>query len=480
MHMKQKALVSFGGPFPYDKSFRGQSIVEGDLIKEATSRGMKSLIVSKYHVHKDPLHEKTEAMQRMIAEMAFSSDIRFRYKADFCDARNKCNMAIKSMKQDAFGHWANFYGLNDVKKLIEAYGKVYYFMHYYNSRFMEAEYFSKVVMHEKLCNAINAYYFIHVAPDQLVESEKNGGWRDEENTGGAVQSLVTAMESGCFKAFVAVSQAARDMWIELIKSFGYARETVDTAEKKMIAVPNGIDANLYGSSYIMPGSSVLAETRARLGFDPSVEKIVLVMTRPSISKGIDRINETLAAFNASSDPKLKRIGFLVTMPETEGTEPFLERIREMESLVSGNRLKVTIDVSKVVRSRPELECEFNGIQTMMPISYRNEKFYIEPIGYPLTCVSDVFLHLPYAEAFGLVVAESLMSGCAVITTDAGGIPEVTKNSKDAILFDHEKVVIRDVVDAIAASERPQSPNGAFVQQFSLKSQFDKIVGDGNE
>ncbi len=476
---KQKALVSFGGAFPYDKSFRGQSIVEGDLIKEAASRGIKSSVISKYHEHMDGIMEKSEPMQRKIAESAFSSELNFRYKNDFCDARNSYLMDMQRNKDSATVRWNRFFGVREVRNLAKQYGKVLYFMHYYNSIFMEAEFFSKVIRHEKLKEIMDAYYFIHVAPDQLVESE-NGKWRTKENTGGAVESLVNAVESGCFKRFIAVSQAARDMWIGLMKHFGYSRETVSVAEENIKAVPNGIDANIYGSSYVMPDSSALAEERARLGFNPSVSKIVLIMTRPSISKGIRRIEDVLQFFNDHDSSKMKNIGFLVTMPDTEGTKQFLEKARRMRNLVDGNRLKVTIDVSKIVRSRLELHEEMLGMLALKPMSYENEPFYVKPIGYPLTCVSDVFLHLPHAEAFGLVVAESLMSGCAVITTDAGGIPEVTKNSKDAIMFDHEKVVINDVVDAIAASERPHSPNGAFVQQFSLKRQFDKIVGDGND
>jgi glycosyltransferase involved in cell wall biosynthesis len=477
--MQSKALISFGGPFPYDRSFRGQGIVQGDLIKEAASRGMKSVVISKYHGHRDPLLERAESMQNVIAEKAFCSEMAFMYKSDFCDAKNRCKMGMQTGKPGAIGHWGRFYGINQVRRLAETYGQVYYFMHYYNSRFMDAEYFSRLVKHENLGSAIKAYYFIHVAPDQLVESERDGGWMLKQNTGGAVESLVKAIEEDCFKAFIAVSQAARDMWIELIKAFGYSHETVSAAEKRIRAVPNGIDANLYGSSSLLD-SSALEKERAKLGFDPSVRKIVLVMTRPSISKGIDRIEGILEEFNDSTEARLKKIGFLVTMPETEGTEQFLGKIRHMSNLVDGNRLKVTLDISKIVRNRPELHEELDNIQTLMPLSYQDDRFYIKPIGYPLTYVSDVFLHLPHAEAFGLVVAEALMSGCAVVTTDAGGIPEVTKNSENSVMFDHRRIDRGIVVEAVADIEKPAAPNGAFVEQFSLKRQFDKIVGDGNE
>ena len=477
--MQKKALVSFGGPFPYDRSFRGQGIVQGDLIKEATSRGMASVVISKYHGHRDPLLERAEPMQQAIAGNAFGSEMAFRYKSDFCDAKNRCKMGMNTGKTDAIGHWGRFYGMDQARKLLETHDEIYYFMHYYNSRFMDAEYFSRLVKHEGLGNAVKAYYFIHVAPDQLVESERGGGWMLRQNTGGAVESLVKAMEENCFKAFIAVSQAARDMWIELIKAFGYGHETVSVAEKRIRAVPNGIDANLYGSSYLS-NASALEEERAKLGFDPSVSKIVLVMTRPSISKGIDRIEGVLEEFNDSTEARLKKIGFLLTMPETEGTDRFVEKIRHMSNLVDGNRLKVTLDISKIVRNRPELHEEISNIQTLMPLSYQDDRFFIKPIGYPLTYVSDVFLHLPHAEAFGLVVAEALMSGCAVVTTDAGGIPEVAKNSKNSVMFDHRRIDRSMVVEAVADIEKLAAPNGAFVEQFSLKRQFDKIVGDGNE
>ncbi len=479
--MHKKALVSFGGPFPYDRSFRGQGIVQGDLIKEAVSRGMKSHVISKYHEHMDGILEKSEPMQKEIAERAFSSRLDFRYKSDFCNARNSYLMDMQKKKDSATGRWNQFYGVNEVRELAKQYEKVYYFMHYYNSRFMDAEFFSKVIRHEKLKEMMDTYYFIHVSPDQLVESEKGGGWKAKENTGGAVDSLVNAIRSGCFKRFIAVSSAARDMWLLLINEFGYSSETVIEAAKRIKAVPNGIDGNLYGAHYALSRSRELDEERAKLGFSPGVRKIVLVMTRPSISKGIDRIKDVLQIFNDSDDEKAKGIGFLVTMPETEGTGQFLENARKMRNLIDSNRLKLTIDISKVVRGRPELNEDMMAMHSLNPMSYKKERFYVKPIGYPLTYVSDVFLHLPYAEAFGLVVAEAMMSGCAVVTTDAGGIPEVTKNGKDStILLRHDKLDPKEAADAVMRLEKPSVVNPAYAEQFSLKRQFDKIVGDNDE
>jgi glycosyltransferase involved in cell wall biosynthesis len=480
--MKEKALVSFGGPFPYDRSFRGQGIVQGDLIKEAVSRGIKSTVLSKYHEHMDGLLEKSEPMQKQIAEKAFSSELIFRYKSDFCDAKNRYKMAIQRGKTDADAvpHWGRFYGIDEVRKLAETHGQVDYFMHYYNSRFMDAEYFSKVMEHAKLGNAINAYYFIHVSPDQLVESEKDGGWKLMQNTGGAVESLVRAIDSGCFKRIIAVSSAARDMWLALIDAFGYPSATVDKAAKTIKAVPNGIDGNIYGAHYALSKRKELDEERAKLGFSPEVKKVVLVMTRPSISKGIRRIEEVLQMFNDSEDARAKGIGFLVTMPEAEGTDRFLEKTRGMKNLVDADRLKLTIDISKIVRNRPELNQEMMAMHSLRPMSYENERFYVKPIGYPLTYVSDVFLHLPYAEAFGLVVAEAMMSGCAVVTTDAGGIPEVTRNGRDStILLKYDHMTAREAFDAVIELERPAAPNPALAEQFSLKRQFDNIVGDND-
>jgi glycosyltransferase involved in cell wall biosynthesis len=477
----QKALVTFGGPFPYDRSFRGQSIVQGDLIKEAVSRGIKSHVISKYHEHMDGILEKSEPMQKEIAERAFSSGLDFKYKDDFCNARNSYLMDMQKKKESATGRWNQFYGIDEVRELAAQYGKVHYFMHYYNSRFLDATFFSNVIKHENLKEIMDAYYFIHVAPDQLVENEKGGGWKSKANTGGAVDSLVKAMESGCFKRFIAVSSAARDMWIGLIDAFGYPTATVIDAEKMMKAVPNGIDSNLYGAHYSLSRASELDKERAKLGFSPEVKKIVLVMTRPSISKGMDRIEDVLQIFNDSDDERSKRLGFLVTMPETDGTEQFLEKARKMRRLVETDRLKLTIDISKIVRSRPELNQDMVAMHSLRPMSYENERFYVKPIGYPLPYVSDVFLHLPYAEAFGLVVAEAMMSGCAVVTTNAGGIPEVTKNGKDStVMLNHLSLDPKEAAEAVIRLEKPAVANPALAEQFSLKRQFDKIVDDNDE
>jgi glycosyltransferase involved in cell wall biosynthesis len=141
---------------------------------------------------------------------------------------------------------------------------------------------------------------------------------------------------------------------------------------------------------------------------------------------------------------------------------------------------VTIDISKLIRNRFELIDEFDKVYEMMPISYRNEPFYINPIKYPLTYVSDVLLHVPYAEAFGLILAEALLSGCAVVTTNAGGIREVVKHSQNAIVLDNYDMKISDAIQGLLKIEKPLVYNDNFARQFSLKNQFDNIIGDKDE
>lgn len=52
---------------------------------------------------------------------------------------------------------------------------------------------------------------------------------------------------------------------------------------------------------------------------------------------------------------------------------------------------------------------------------------------PLLRRASVFINMAEAEPFGLVVAEARAAGCAVIASDAGGMPEVVENGKAGIL-----------------------------------------------
>src|SRR5262249_47956025 len=157
-------------------------------------------------------------------------------------------------------------------------------------------------------------------------------------------------------------------------------------------VPNGVDTDLYSTVDKTSKSEAIAE----LGFSPSVDKVVLVMTRPSASKGADRVIETMKAFEAASGPDIDRVGFLVALPDSDGSTEFLAEMRSFEKLLIKDRLKITIDVSKIVRDRGDLIESMNKILTVYPPSACSAPGFVQPRAYPLTYASDVLLHLPRA------------------------------------------------------------------------------------
>ena len=474
--MTQKAIVSFGGPFPYDRSFRGQMFVMGDLIREAVSRKMTSTVITKCHERRSQILSCIEPQMASICRKAFSSELLFRYKEEFESARKEDKRRRKSC-QNPLEAWNQFYGIDIIRRLLEENKEVHYLMHYYNSRFQDADFFSETVKSAGLCRQIKGYYIIHICPDQLIDNNVNGKWVISEHTKGTVENLMKAIRNECFDKFIAVSEATKTMWLELIEKFKF---NVWDAYEKIKAVPNGIDTNLYHDVTLVENRKEIDAEREALGFGKNVRKIALVMTRPSISKGIDRIRDILRECNSSTDPSIKRIGFLVALPETEGTAEFVNFMREMDNLVKEKRIRATIDISKVLRGREDLITDFKSMQRFIPSSYENEGFYTPPIKYPLTYVSDVLLHVPHAEAFGLVLAEALLSGCSVITTNVGGIPEVIRNAPDrAIGLREDRFDIGEVLMYLQELGRHPASNERLVQQFSLKNQFDNIMGDGD-
>jgi glycosyltransferase involved in cell wall biosynthesis len=450
--MKQ-TIYSVGGPFPFDRSFRGQSVVEGDWINAAKKEGFSSKIFSIYHSKRSTLDEEIEPQQRKIAEMAFGSEFVPRYKSHFSKAvRGKA--------------WGEFFGLEDVEQSIAAGERVHYVMHYYNSRFQDGQGVAAAAGDRFNGQPFSGYYVLHVNPDQLYNRGDYNEWKTSEDARTTAGRLADIVSSAFFKRIIAVSESTKQMWTELLRDFRLF-EASDKAEEKIRVVPNGVDTDLYSTVDKTSKSEAIAE----LGFSPSVDKVVLVMTRPSASKGADRVIETMKAFEAASGPDIDRVGFLVALPDSDGSTEFLAEMRSFEKLLIKDRLKITIDVSKIVRDRGDLIESMNKILTVYPPSACSAPGFVQPRAYPLTYASDVLLHLPRAEAYGLVVAEALASDCAVVTTRVGGIPSVVANRPEQGLM----VSGDDPVETMKAILRAsKAPEGSVAASASL-SVFDRIL-----
>ncbi len=450
--MKQ-TLFSVGGPFPFDRSFRGQSVVEGDWINAAKNEGFGSKIFSIYHSKRATQDEALGPHQKKIAEVAFGSEFFPRYKREFRE----------SVRTHS---WGGFFGLDEVERSLSAGERVHYVMHYYNSRFQDGQGVSLAARDRFEGRPVSGYYVLHVNPDQLYNRGDYQEWKasdDARATGGRLADIVA---SPFFKRIIAVSQSTKEMWTDLLRSLRMF-DAAEAAERKIKVVPNGVDTDLYSTV----DRSFKSEAASELGFGPMVDKVVLVMTRPSVSKGIDRIVETMRAFERGSDPAMDKVGFLVALPDSEGSDEFIAEIRSFEKLLIQDRLKITIDVSKIVRDRGELIESMNRIFEIYPPAASSAPGFVQPRAYPLTYVSDVLLHLPRAEAYGLVVAEALASDCGVVTTKVGGIPGVVASRPEQGLMvsgDDPKETVKAILKASRA------PEGSKAASESL-SVFDRIL-----
>jgi len=46
---------------------------------------------------------------------------------------------------------------------------------------------------------------------------------------------------------------------------------------------------------------------------------------------------------------------------------------------------------------------------------------------------DVFVLSSHSEPFGIVVLEAMASGCGIVATDAGGVPDIIRDEQDGLL-----------------------------------------------
>jgi glycosyltransferase involved in cell wall biosynthesis len=46
---------------------------------------------------------------------------------------------------------------------------------------------------------------------------------------------------------------------------------------------------------------------------------------------------------------------------------------------------------------------------------------------------DVFVLSSHSEPFGIVLLEAMASGCAIVATDAGGVPDIVRHEQEGIL-----------------------------------------------
>src|SRR4029077_21022781 len=78
--------------------------------------------------------------------------------------------------------------------------------------------------------------------------------------------------------------------------------------------------------------------------------------------------------------------------------------------------------------RPALEKHFEGMPVKFAGALRGEELAAA------FASADVFVVPSEPDAFGLALLEALASGCPVVAARAGGVPDVVREDKDAMLY----------------------------------------------
>jgi len=91
--------------------------------------------------------------------------------------------------------------------------------------------------------------------------------------------------------------------------------------------------------------------------------------------------------------------------------------RKMKIIIVGTPPSADAEITGAF-STPLIECDIQGFLSQQAV-------------YELMATSDIFCVPSLNEAFGVANIEAMRTGCAVITTNVGGIPEVTDHGKCA-------------------------------------------------
>lgn len=93
---------------------------------------------------------------------------------------------------------------------------------------------------------------------------------------------------------------------------------------------------------------------------------------------------------------------------------------------------------------------------------------------------DVVVLASYQEAFGLVLAEAMRCGTAVVGSDAGGVPEIISDGETGLLFETRNAdsltsALERLIDDPALRKRMAAAGKAFAdEKFSDEQHFDRL------
>ena len=147
-------------------------------------------------------------------------------------------------------------------------------------------------------------------------------------------------------------------------------------------------------------------------------------------------------------------------------------------------------MDEIHEKRPEITLYLGGIYE--DDEYRSEvekrSSYVKTLGWVMGTLKDEWLDkcgimvLPsYFEGFPLSVIEGMLHGCAVISTDVGGIPEAIEDGVSGILIKPKDVKgLKDAIESVASDKEfaERLSRGGIKtakEKFSLEKNLQKLV-----
>ncbi len=462
-HADRRAYLHFGSrfPFPINPTFFGQTFVIGNLT--AATRHMEGR--RNFVLLRDiggPLTEPlVQDKARKLASERFNADVRVGYSKE----RLEEMLALIGKMAD------------------EGFHSVLVF-HFPVSPDCEYAYALRRGLEQAgLDRHSSIFFYLHTNADSLYHRP------EEEMFSLYHRDMVKAADG-----VIGVSQAVRDNFVKLKVPDGEREIGLDP--EKAFVVRNGIDPHIY----VVRDEKEVAEARRELGLADGLEKVVSFVGRMDRLKGSDYLIKVLEHFEAAASEASKKVGFVIATSHllniAQSSKPFKGLLR-MQRLISEDRLKVVLDISKFTRGDPRFRSDVEGLlgdfantrglgAALEDPLFR--RLYGGMTNIPVQTISDIYLHPSRSEAFGLAILEAVFGGAYVISTNVGGIPEIVVDSRMGRLVDldtDKNVFVAKLLSALYEAEKPKAYDRKGLEGYfgsysdiSMFRKFEKAVEEG--
>lgn len=315
---------------------------------------------------------------------------------------------------------------NSLEKICREGGPVFGFSHFIHK---DAAALTRLKALFKLYPEFYLLIILHCTRDEFLrpwsrdEDSPPQKARDQSQRGQVFQSALEIFSDQKRSLFVAVSDSARDSYLN--PEFGPCLQP-----RRVVTIPNGVSAEHY-----KPIPEPRRRDRRRsLGLEGRV--LLGITNRWTQAKGKDILEGLLDVMEkqAAADP----FTFLFPALIHDQLFDFITRIpRRYPRLWEMGKLKAYLDLSKLARSpfHPDLEeikhthrSEWQShIFSQKDI---RENLFLGYLEFPVQTILDIYLRPSVAEAFGLGTIEAYLCNVPVLSSDRGG-------SRDLVLQEHQ-------------------------------------------